>query len=402
MGHYADLSGSIQGDERLKIQYFLWVAVLVLSTGCATPQQLVPPVEEDSRDIVVYFVPLDDFSVDVSASLAQHFSQEFGVRMKSALPMGSRELRPFEGTQQYAAEDIFLLAKPVLERLPGRAPNASYVLLTNRDINQRSRIFRYLFSWHDSGLRASVISTAQMTEPGDLSQHAADLLADRYTKMIRRAIGEIQFGWKRSSNINDVMYSPIMGVDDLDRMGRAAAHISNDDLKQLVKEKPIWCLNLDANGTCSSVTHYGLTKGNSIPASEYTLSVGPTIHGKLRTSFTGVFSESGLCMIFDEAYVKALASFVTTNNFARITPDDQAFSEKGQVEFNSKLMEPIHTIFGKEYCGRFEVSKRNAKGEISEIKATYFIQDVQQSFPLTLFTLFPEGSEDVRLRALPH
>lgn len=204
------------------------VTVLGMTVGCAMQpsqqsQQLqssISPIEEDSRDIVVYFLPLDDFDVDVSASLAQYFSEEFGVRMKSALPMGSRELQPFEGTQQYAGEDILMLAKPVLERLPGRAPNASYVLLTNRDINARSRTFRYMFSRHDTALRASVVSTARMTEPGDFSQRAASLLADRFSKMIRRAVGEIQFGWKRSSNINDAMYSPIMGVDDLDRIGR--------------------------------------------------------------------------------------------------------------------------------------------------------------------------------------
>ncbi|MEO6825276.1 MAG: hypothetical protein ABI167_11260 [Nitrosospira sp.] len=183
------------------------------------PQPSTAPAEEDSRDIFVYFLPLDDFSVDASASLAQYFSQEFGVRIKSALPMGSGELRPFEGTQQYAVEDILMLAKPVLERLPLRAANASYVILTNRDINSRSRTFRYLFASHDSAIRASVVSTARMTEPGDL-QRASPLLMDRFTKMIRRAMGEIQFGWKRSSNINDVMYSPIMGVDDLDRIGR--------------------------------------------------------------------------------------------------------------------------------------------------------------------------------------
>ena len=220
---------SLIKKEVMKITSLLGLMIaLGISAGCAMQpsQQLqqskssIAPVDEDLRDIVIYFLPLDDFSEDVSASLAQHFSQEFGVRIKSALPMGSGELRPFEGTQQYAVEDVLILAKPVLERLPLRAANASYVILTNRDINARSRNFRFLFSSHDGGLRASVVSTARMSEPGDLSPHAASLLTDRFTKMIIRAMGEIQFGWKRSSNINDVMYSPIMGVDDLDRIGR--------------------------------------------------------------------------------------------------------------------------------------------------------------------------------------
>ncbi|WP_143002963.1 hypothetical protein [Nitrosospira sp. Nsp1] len=130
-----------------------------------------------------------------------------------------------------------------------------------------------------------------------------------------------------------------------------ADYISNDDLKQLVKEKPIWCRDLDANGTCGSVMHYGLTEGNSIPVSEYMLIVGLAKHGKLRASFTEVFSESGLCMTFNEAYAEALATFVAANDFARITPDDQPFSEKGQIEFNSKIIEPLRPVFGRNIVG---------------------------------------------------
>ncbi|MEO6825275.1 MAG: hypothetical protein ABI167_11255 [Nitrosospira sp.] len=142
----------------------------------------------------------------------------------------------------------------------------------------------------------------------------------------------------------------------------AADYISNDDLKQLLKEKPIWCLDLDTNGTCGSVMHYGLTKGNSIPASEYTLITGITKQGKLRTSFTEVFSEAGMCMSFNEAYANALVTFVSVDDFARITPDDQPFPEQAQNEFNAKMMEPLRAVFGKEYCGRYEISKRDAAG----------------------------------------
>lgn len=164
-----------------------------------------------------------------------------------------------------------------------------------------------------------------------------------------------------------------------------------------MKEKPIWCRDIDANGTCSSVMHYRLTEGNFIPVSEYML-IGLAKTGKLKTSFTEVFSEAGLCMTFNEAYAKALATFVATNDFAHITPDDQPFSEKAQIEFNAKMMEPLRSVFGKEYCGRYEISKHDAAGKISEIKATFFIEGAQQPFPFTLYTLFPEHSDNVRLR----
>jgi hypothetical protein len=121
---------------------------------------------------------------------------------------------------------------------------------------------------------------------------------------------------------------------------------------------------------------------------------------KLKTSSPAKFTKSGLCVTIDEAYAKALAAFVTTNDFARITSDDQVFSGKAQSEFSSKMANQLRPQFGKEYCGRYEIVKRNAEGEISEVKATYFLQDVQQPFPLTLYSLFPEGSENVRLKAL--
>jgi hypothetical protein len=38
------------------------------------------------------------------------------------------------------------------------------------------------------------------------------------------------FGWQRSTNIEDVMYSPLMGVPDLDRIG--VNHIKKEDKKE--------------------------------------------------------------------------------------------------------------------------------------------------------------------------
>lgn len=179
-----------------------------------------------------------------------------------------------------------------------------------------------------------------------------------------------------------------------------ADYISNGDLKQLLKEKPIWCRDLGTDGTCSSVMHYGSIADDSIPVSEYTLLSHPSLLLKLKTVSPAKFNKSGLCVTIDEAYANALTAFVTANDFARITSNDQAFNEKAQSEFSSKMADQLRPQFGKEYCGRYEISKRNAEEEISEVKATYFLQDVQQPFPLTFYTLFPEGSENVRLKAM--
>ena len=36
---------------------------------------------------------------------------------------------------------------------------------------------------------------------------------------MKRAIGEMRYGWKRTTDIQDIMYAPIMSLDDLDQIG---------------------------------------------------------------------------------------------------------------------------------------------------------------------------------------
>lgn len=210
----------------MKLWALLGSAMLLVAAGCATsPQQVspdaapLPAVAEDVRPVMVYLVPLDDFDVVEAGRLARQFSEEFGLRIKSAPSVSSRRVLPFSGTRQYPAEDIVATVAPVLAALPDRAPNASYVLLTHRDINSRSRQFRFLFSWHDPRSRVSVVSTARLQSEDDNPPHAGAMLATRLGKMTRRAIGEAQLGWARSSDVGDLMYAPIMSLRDVDRMG---------------------------------------------------------------------------------------------------------------------------------------------------------------------------------------
>jgi len=41
----------------------------------------------------------------------------------------------------------------------------------------------------------------------------------RIYKMVKRAIGELYFGLPRSTSIADIMYAPIMSLEDIDAMG---------------------------------------------------------------------------------------------------------------------------------------------------------------------------------------
>ncbi|MCQ8116832.1 hypothetical protein [Methylomonas rosea] len=223
--------------KHLSMTIFLLVAL----TGCTTNSQytqplaladpapapkslstasLYPPAAtEKTGPVNVYLIPLNDFSEDVAAQMSRDLSKEFGLWVKGIVAMGTQGLMPMQGGQQYAAEDIFEQAKTVMQRLPEADSSTYFIFLTNRDINSRARNFRFQFSYHDTVRRCSVISAARMHSEPENSLGSRQQLESRFIKMTKRAIGQMVLGWERSSDINDLMYSPIMSLDDIDHLG---------------------------------------------------------------------------------------------------------------------------------------------------------------------------------------
>ncbi|MEI8571435.1 hypothetical protein J0667_05705 [Methylomonas sp. WH-1] len=181
---------------------------------------LYPPAAiEKTGPVNVYLIPLNDFSEDVAAQIGRDLSKEFGLWVKGTVAMGTQGLVPMPGTRQFAAEDIFEQAKTVMQRLPEADSNTYFIFLTNRDINSRARNFRFQFSFHDKVCRCSVVSAARMHPEPENSPGSRQHLESRFIKMTKRAIGQMVLGWERSSDINDLMYSPIMSLDDIDHLG---------------------------------------------------------------------------------------------------------------------------------------------------------------------------------------
>ena len=76
-----------------------------------------------------------------------------------------------------------------------------------------------MFAMH-WGNGISVVANARMIPSGFMPEaQARKLYGERLLKMIKRAIGMQYYGYKRSSDPASVMFSPILGVGDLDRMG---------------------------------------------------------------------------------------------------------------------------------------------------------------------------------------
>lgn len=148
---------------------------------------------------------------------AQH---ETDVLVTTALGKGGEMLLP--GGDQLTASYLASVGKEIAERI-GRE-DAFVILLTNEDINYPKSGLRYVYSSHYEGV--SVVSLARINVmnlgvvpnlievPGMFS-----IMKKRALKLINKAIGYGYYGYDASSNIDSVMYGPIMGPDDLDRVG---------------------------------------------------------------------------------------------------------------------------------------------------------------------------------------
>jgi|JI6StandDraft_1071083.scaffolds.fasta_scaffold104515_1 hypothetical protein len=83
----------------------------------------------------------------------------------------------------------------------------------------RSQSLRFLFASNDKISHTSVISVVRMFATTPTVEGTQAQVGLRMYKMVKRAIGEQYFGLPRSASIADIMYAPIMSLEDIDAMG---------------------------------------------------------------------------------------------------------------------------------------------------------------------------------------
>ena len=193
--------------------------VAVWLAACATaPPPPPPPPGVPAQLIDVYLLPVGDFSYELTEQLARMLASDTGLVVRASLPMGAGELAPLEG-DQFAAEDIIARAQEVGSRLPVRSPDSIVIALTGLDINERGRTLRFVFASANPAAHTSVLSVARLGFSTPKAPATREQVFARIFKMTKRMIGEQYFHLERSSDLGNVMYAPIMSLEDVDAMG---------------------------------------------------------------------------------------------------------------------------------------------------------------------------------------
>ena len=183
----------------------LVILALLLLPACASP---------DRRKI--YFVRLGDVAETTADDLIAHYKDKFAVTIDE-LPAISLDATMLDRQRnQIVAESLIALIR---EKYPYLAADANAIIigLTREDIYIRQYDWKFAFNFRQDG-RLAVISMARM-DPVNFGLHPDEqLLNTRLRKMVTKNIGVLYFQKPLNNNPRSVLYSNVMGLEELDAM----------------------------------------------------------------------------------------------------------------------------------------------------------------------------------------
>lgn len=200
----------------MRFQTALLLLITLVAAGCSRPHEQVADTQTN-YDVVL--VPTEEFPPAEATKVATTVANDTGLRIKTVLPLGTRDWKPYADRPQYDPDALKNLALPAIERLKTNYGGKVYVILTSRDIGPPDKSLNFVFTQHDHAQKISVVSAARMLFDQQGKQVSPEIIQTRLRKMLLRTIGLQYYELQRSSDIRDVTYSPLMSVGDLDQIG---------------------------------------------------------------------------------------------------------------------------------------------------------------------------------------
>jgi predicted Zn-dependent protease len=156
-----------------------------------------------------------DFQNDQLEPLAQYYRKKYnlGITILPAVPIDP-------STRDTSRRQ--LMAENIVSGLRSQVPKYAYdqkailIAFTSEDIYPTSRDWQFAFGWRRQENRAAVVSTARLRiENGG----SAEVSATRLRKIVTKDIGILYCGMAQNQDPHSVLYSQIMGMEELDEVG---------------------------------------------------------------------------------------------------------------------------------------------------------------------------------------
>jgi predicted Zn-dependent protease len=204
---------------KIFIKHFVLILLLALPmffSGCliARPE----PEKQESVLPVIYLLPLDGTSTATINRLTDYYKQKFNVKIDT-LPIIPVEAQAIDTSRhQLIAEELIETIKRTYQSQL-KHPKSIIIGVTADDMYIRQKVdWRFAFSFRN-GDRYAVVAIARMNPVnlGDPPNEA--LMRTRLRKMITKNIGILFYNLPPNNNPKSVLYSGILGVDELDAIG---------------------------------------------------------------------------------------------------------------------------------------------------------------------------------------
>ena len=171
------------------------------------------------RQTDVYLIPYEGFSEQAASQLALFLSEDLDLVVKATgnMPLPSKTWDPKR--KQHISDAFFPSLWKYGQTLTDTKPNTLYIGMLADDMYPENSSLNFCFALH-AGVPVSIVATDRLIPHGILNkQKAGHLYGIRLSKLIKRVIGTQYYHYSRSTDPHSLLYSPLMNVDELDRMG---------------------------------------------------------------------------------------------------------------------------------------------------------------------------------------
>ncbi len=162
----------------------------------------------------IMFIPIGDFPPRSLQSVADYYEQTLGLHIKLGPAISIEEAMIDRSRGQLIGEE---LVNQMKRQLSAEANDSTVLMMgfTRGDMYIRQKDWRFAFAYREQG-RFAAISTARM-DPVSFGLPVDDgVLVRRLIKMTSKQIGLYYYRLPERQERTSVLFSPILGVDDLD------------------------------------------------------------------------------------------------------------------------------------------------------------------------------------------
>ena len=175
-----------------------------------------------TADQTIVIIPMSGIPTVFLKSIEQKLEEQHNTNVLVTTAMGKGDEMLISNKDQFNANYLAALGLDIGNRI--HRENAFFIVLTNEDINYPDSGFRYVYSAHYEGISVASLARINNMNYGVIPRiiqipEMFTKMQERTLKILNKAIGYGVYGYEASSNVGSVMYGPIMGPDDLDRVG---------------------------------------------------------------------------------------------------------------------------------------------------------------------------------------